>query len=163
MNHRFGWFKVGKQAFDILLLKAIQSSSDAFVRPQAHGMGVFVNISIWSHLFMSWYLMDVMVSVSSIYSYAAFVSINYTVTAIPYRESTGFLQGNPCVVFPPLHALVVYRVWRVKFYWNTGKYMHFCTGISTSYLHLLLCSCYRDFPALWKTTTWNFAKTGKTL
>ena len=31
-------------------------------------------------------------------------------TAIPYRESTGFLQGIPCVVFPPLHALAVYRV-----------------------------------------------------
>ena len=31
-------------------------------------------------------------------------------TAIPYRESTGFLQGFPCVVFPPLHALAVYRV-----------------------------------------------------
>ena len=31
-------------------------------------------------------------------------------TAIPYRESTGFLQEIPCVVFPPLHALAVYRV-----------------------------------------------------
>ena len=31
-------------------------------------------------------------------------------TAIPYRESTGFLQGIPCVVFPPLHVLAVYRV-----------------------------------------------------
>ena len=26
-------------------------------------------------------------------------------TAIPYRESTGFLQGIPCVVFPPLGAV----------------------------------------------------------
>ena len=31
-------------------------------------------------------------------------------TAIPYREITGFLQGFPCVVIPPLHALAVYRV-----------------------------------------------------
>ena len=31
-------------------------------------------------------------------------------TAIPYRESTGFLQGIPCVVIPLLHALAVYRV-----------------------------------------------------
>ena len=31
-------------------------------------------------------------------------------TAIPYRESTGFLQGSPCVVILPLHALAVYRV-----------------------------------------------------
>ena len=31
-------------------------------------------------------------------------------TAIPYRESTGFLQGFPCVVILPLHALAVYRV-----------------------------------------------------
>ena len=29
-------------------------------------------------------------------------------TAIPYREITGFLQGFPCVVIPPLHALAVY-------------------------------------------------------
>jgi hypothetical protein len=34
----------------------------------------------------------------------------YTRTAIPYRESTGFLQGSPCVVILPLHALAVYRV-----------------------------------------------------
>jgi hypothetical protein len=31
-------------------------------------------------------------------------------TAIPYRESTGFLQGSPCVVILPLHALAVNRV-----------------------------------------------------
>ena len=31
-------------------------------------------------------------------------------TAIPYRESTGFLQGYPFVVILPLHALAVYRV-----------------------------------------------------
>jgi hypothetical protein len=31
-------------------------------------------------------------------------------TAIPYRESTGFLQGFPCVVILHLHALAVYRV-----------------------------------------------------
>ena len=35
---------------------------------------------------------------------------NLVNTAIPYRESTGFLQGIPCVVIPPLHALAVYRV-----------------------------------------------------
>ena len=35
---------------------------------------------------------------------------NLHYTAIPYSESTGFLQGIPCVVFPPLHALAVYRV-----------------------------------------------------
>ena len=35
---------------------------------------------------------------------------NLHYTAIPYRESTGSLQGIPCVVFPPLHALAVYRV-----------------------------------------------------
>ena len=45
-------------------------------------------------------------------------------TAIPYREITGFLQGFPCVVILHLHALAVYRVWRVKFHWNTGKYIH---------------------------------------
>ena len=39
----------------------------------------------------------------------------------------------------------------------------FCTGISILYLHLCLCFYNRDFPAFWKTTTWNFAKTGKTL
>jgi hypothetical protein len=42
--------------------------------------------------------------------------LNFTVgskecyTASPYRESTGFLQGFPCVVILPLHALAVYRV-----------------------------------------------------
>ena len=40
-----------------------------------------------------------------------FVRFNtHIYTAIPYRVSTGFLQGIPCVVFPPLHALAVYRV-----------------------------------------------------
>jgi hypothetical protein len=39
----------------------------------------------------------------------------------------------------------------------------FYTGISILYIHSCLCSYNRDFPALWKTTTWNFAKTGKTL
>jgi len=43
------------------------------------------------------------------------------------------------------------------------KYMHSVQGISILYLHSCLCSYNRDFPALWKTTTWNFAKTGKTL
>ena len=35
---------------------------------------------------------------------------NANLTAIPYRESTGFLQGSPCVVILHLHALAVYRV-----------------------------------------------------
>ena len=39
----------------------------------------------------------------------------------------------------------------------------FCTGISILYLHSCLCFYNRDFPVLRKTTTWNFAKTGKTL
>ena len=43
------------------------------------------------------------------------------------------------------------------------KYMHSVQGICILYLHSCLCSYNRDFPALWKTTTWNFAKTGKTL
>ena len=33
-----------------------------------------------------------------------------------------FLQEFPCVVIPPLDALAVYRVWRVKFHLN--MYMH---------------------------------------
>ena len=43
-------------------------------------------------------------------------------TAIPYRESTGFLQGIPCVVFPPLHALALFRVWENPVN-KTGKKM----------------------------------------
>ena len=50
-------------------------------------------------------------------------------TAIPYRESTGFLQGIPCVVFPPLHALAVYRVWRVQISLKYREIYAFCTGI----------------------------------
>ena len=38
------------------------------------------------------------------------IDLCIVLTAIPYRESTGFLQGIPCVVSPPLHALAVYRV-----------------------------------------------------
>ena len=44
------------------------------------------------------------------WSYTVAHTFNCVCTAIPYRESTGFLQGIPCVVFPPLHALAVYRV-----------------------------------------------------
>ena len=39
----------------------------------------------------------------------------------------------------------------------------FCTGISILYLHSCLCFYNRDFPVLWKTTTWKFTKTGKAL
>ena len=42
--------------------------------------------------------------------YWIFPQFENNCTAIPYRESTGFLQGIPCVVFQPLHALAVYRV-----------------------------------------------------
>ena len=38
----------------------------------------------------------------------------YVLTAIPYREITGFLQGFPCVVILHLHALAVYTVQGLK-------------------------------------------------
>ena len=37
----------------------------------------------------------------------------------------------------------------------------FYTGISISYLHSCLCFYNRDFPVLWKTTTWKLLKQGK--
>ena len=43
---------------------------------------------------------------------------------IPLQGSTGFLLGFLFEVFPQLHALAVYRVWRVKFHWNALKYMN---------------------------------------
>ena len=39
-----------------------------------------------------------------------YADVSLKLTAIPYREITGFLQGFPCEVIPPLHALAVYRV-----------------------------------------------------
>ena len=59
--------------------------------------------------------------------YLSIVHIEHT--AIPNRESTGFLQGIPCVVFPPLHALAVYRVWRVQISLKYREIYAFCTGI----------------------------------
>jgi hypothetical protein len=56
----------------------------------------------------------------------------------PLQGSTGFLQGNPCVVILSLHALAVYRVWRVRFHWNTGKYMHFVQELAF-YIHIYVC------------------------
>ena len=52
--------------------------------------------------------------------YLSIVHIEHT--AIPNRESTGFLQGIPCVVFPPLHALALFRVWENPVN-KTGKKM----------------------------------------
>ena len=42
-------------------------------------------------------------------------------TAIPYRESTGFLQGFPCVVIPPLHVLAFSLLGRESYIANPKR------------------------------------------
>ena len=73
-----------------------------------------------------------------------------------------FYRDFPVYSFP-LTCFGSVQGLKVQFSLKYREIHTLCTGISIFYLHSFLYFYNRDFPALRKTTTWNFAKTGKTL
>ena len=74
-----------------------------------------------------------------------------------------FLEGSPCVLILTLTCFGSVQGLKGQISLKYREIYTFWTGISILHLHSCLCIYNRDFPALWKTATWNFAKTGKTL
>ena len=63
---------------------------------------------------------------------------NFSITHCnPLQGKYRFFTGISLCTNSHLHALAVYRVWRVKFHWNTGKYIHFVQELAFYiYIHV---------------------------
>ena len=55
----------------------------------------------------------------------------------PLQGKYRFFTGISLCTLSHLHALAVYRVWGVKFHWNTGKYIHSVQELAIfNYMHV---------------------------
>ena len=97
------WQKVLFRAYKVTFLKAlvyILRKLRFLIYRKSNKMAFGARLIVFGALVLTYWIVETQ----------AMDGCKYKSTAIPYREITGFLQGFPCEVIPPLHALAVYRV-----------------------------------------------------